>query len=175
MSYCVTDHDPQHHGVIEDLLGLVRQLATDSLLEEIAAGDSQAMAGDRSKHLAALLDLRDIYGWSLKSQPENHWYPSEPIELISFAGDGHSMRAQVFCNALLLVAQLDGCDLADMHFRWFEKPGEGWYRGLPNQWSQILQSGFAILHSETPETEKDFWDRPGAVGSWIEPEDHADG
>lgn len=153
------------------LVALVDKFAGPNLLAEIADGDSQALPNDGPKHLAALHDLRDNYGWSLHRQPNNHWYPSEPVELISYAADHHSQSSQVFCNALLMIADLDGAGCDVMHFRWFHHPGEAWFRRLNDPWGSALLAGFAVLHRAADPYERENWARPQAQGKWIE-EDH---
>ncbi len=171
----MTDQDLRRQQAIDGLLTLIRKFGTESLLEEIADGDSYAMPGDTPKHLAALHDLRDHYDWRLAKQPDTSWYPREPIGLISYAVDNHSTSAQIFCNALLLVAELDGSDQDDMHFRWFKSPGEAWFRALANPWKDAFLAGFAVLHAQTSDLEKGFWMTPDAQGKWIEPKDDTDG
>ena len=166
----------QRQQVSDDLLALINRFAAESLLEEIADGDSQAMPEDTPKHLSALHELRDVYDWRLSRQSGNSWYPREPIELISYAADDHSLQAQVFCNALLMVADLEGATGGEfMHFRWFHAPGEAWYRALSDPWGPALLSAFAELHAEVSELERDFWNRPDAMGQWIETQEDDDG
>ena len=174
-SCCVTDLSASRQRAADTLRTLIRKFATETLLEEIADGDSQAMPDDVPKHLAALHDLRDTYDWSLARQPNNHWHPSEPIELISYAVDDHSYNAQVFCNPLLLLAQLEGSDQADMHYRWFKSPGETWFRALMPPWHDAMLAGFSALHVETSELERGFWATPDANGKWLGTEDGSNG
>ncbi|MEM8655279.1 MAG: hypothetical protein AAGF36_11075 [Pseudomonadota bacterium] len=155
--------------MIDDLLALIRKHATDALLNEVACGDSYAGEADILKHRAALDDLRDHHGWRLERQPENTWYPSEPIELIAYAVDGYSKLAEMCCNALLMVAELDGAEHDHMAYRWFQTPGEAWFRALDNPWRTALLTGFAVLHAESNALERAFWSAPDAKGQWIEP------
>ncbi len=165
----------RHERVVEDLLVLIRKFATESLLEEIAYGDSQALHEDPPKHLAALHELRDRYDWRLHKQPNNSWHPCEPIELIAYAVDHHSKHAQVFCNALLVVSELDGTEQDYMNYRWFEAPGEAWFRSIDEPWGPALLAAFALHHAEVHEMEREFWGRPDAKGRWITPTEHDDG
>ena len=171
----MTDMDARREQVINDLLTLVRQHSTEFLLEEIADGDSYAMPEDQAKHLSALHDLRDHYDWRLRNQPDNSWYPCEPIELISYAVDGRSKLAEMFCNALLVVSELDGTEQDYMNYRWFQSPGEAWFRDLDEPWRSALLAGFALRHADSNVLEREFWTRPNAKGRWIEPEGKSDG
>ncbi|MEL7256817.1 MAG: hypothetical protein AAFN80_03105 [Pseudomonadota bacterium] len=171
----MTDPDKRHEQVIDDLLALIREHATEPLLEEIADGDSYAMPEDRVKHLAALHELRDHYDWRLRKQPDNSWYPCEPIELIAYAVDGRSRLAEMFCNALLVVSELDGTEQDYMNYRWFQSPGEAWFRGLDDPWRSALLAGFALRHAEGNELERAFWQGPDAKGRWIAPKGEEDG
>ncbi len=166
----MTDLDARREQVINDLLALIRKYSGELLLKEIADGDSQAMPKDGVKHLAALHDLRDSYDWRLQKQPDNSWYPCEPIELIAYAVDDHSQHAQIFCNALLVVSELDGTEQDYMNYRWFQSPGEAWFRGLEEPWRSALLAGFTLRHAEGNELEREFWQSPDAKGKWIEPE-----
>lgn len=166
----MTDLTQQRQQVIDTLLTLIRKFTTEALLEEIAGGDSQAMPEDSIKHLNALHDLRDRYDWRLYKQPDNSWYPCEPIELIAYAVGHHSKPAQVFCNALLVISELDGTEQDYMNYRWFEAPGEAWFRSLQEPWCSALLAGFTLHHAELHPLERDFWERPDAKGKWIEPE-----
>ncbi|MEM7521421.1 MAG: hypothetical protein AAF307_10325 [Pseudomonadota bacterium] len=164
----MTDVSSERQKVIEDLLVLLRKFAGPNLLREIAEGDSQAMRGDEKKHMTALEELRDTYDWRLFRQPKNHWYPCEPIELIAYAVDHHSQPAQVFCNALLVVSELDGTEQDYMHYRWFETPGEQWFRNLNDPWRTPLIAAFAFHHANSSDLEREFWANPTAKGRWIE-------
>ncbi|MEL7131554.1 MAG: hypothetical protein AAGK77_03980 [Pseudomonadota bacterium] len=155
--------------VIDDLLVLIRKHATEALLDEVSYGDSYASEADVLKHRAALNTLRDQYEWRLVRQPGNTWYPSEPIELIAYAVDGGSTVAEMFCNALLLIAELEGSEYDYMGYRWFQTPGEAWFRALEDPWRTALLNGFAVLHAESNALEREFWASPDANGSWIEP------
>ncbi len=167
----MTETSAQRQQVVDDLLVLIRKFAGPLLLQEIAEGDSQAAAGDDKKHMAALEELRDTYDWRLFRQPNNGWFPCEPIDLIAYAVDHHSQPAQVFCNSLLMVSELDGTEQDYMHFRWFEAPGEAWFRNLNEPWRAALLVGFAYLHAQADDFEREFWDKPGAKGKWIEAPD----
>lgn len=145
--------------VIDDLLALVRKFAAETLLEEIANGDSQAMPSDTPKHLAALHELRDRYDWRLNKQPNNHWHPREPIELISYDVDGRSRSAQTFCNALLMISDLEGGQMGYTDFRWSDAPGEDWFLALPEPIGPTLLAGFEVLHREEAEAEDAFWSK----------------
>lgn len=167
----MTDTSTARQKAIDDLLVLIRKFAGPLLLQEIAEGDSQAMRGDDEKHMAALQELRDTYDWRLFRQPNNSRYPCEPIELIAYGVDHHSQAAQVLCNALLMVSELDGTEQDYMHYRWFETPGEAWFRNLNDPWHDALMAGFAVLHAEAHDFERGFWGKPGAKGKWIEASD----
>jgi len=159
----VTNTRPTRTEVIDTLVSIVRETATPQVLDEIASGDSQGVAGDDKKHRTALRDLFELYDCRLTRQPNNHWYPSEPIELIAFAVDQHSKTAQLVCNALLMIAELDNCDVDQMNHRWFGSPGEDWYRALAPLFRDPLLAGFEILHSEMSELERTFWDGQTAM------------
>ncbi len=79
------------------------------------------------------------------------------------------LLAQVFCNALLMVAELDDYNLDHMSFRWFRAPGEAWFRGLQDPWREALLAGVAVRHAEAKALERDFWTTADAKGTWIEP------
>ncbi|MEL6452671.1 MAG: hypothetical protein AAFQ19_15560 [Pseudomonadota bacterium] len=166
----MTDQTAQRQQVIDDLLVLIRASAADNLLVEIATGDSQALPGDDKTHLAALHALRDSYDWRLFRQPDNSWYPCEPIELITYAVDSHSRAAQVFCNALLALSELDGTEQDYMAYRWFHTPGEAWFRALPAPWGPALLAAYAVHHAESHALEREFWGAADAKGAWIEPQ-----
>lgn len=166
----MTDTAALRQQVIEDLLVLIRKFASDGLLHEIANGDSQALTSAPPRHLAALHDLRDAHDWRLNRQTVHGRHPREPIELIAYAVDGHSLAAQMFCNALLAVAELEDAARDNMHFRWFNAPGEAWFRALNDPWRDALIAAFALRHSEVCAMERKFWAGPDAKGQWIEPE-----
>ncbi|WP_135504094.1 hypothetical protein [Roseovarius aestuariivivens] len=155
----MAERDPRRRATTETLVRLVRDAATPDLRTEIAEGDSQAAAGDDRKHLAALNDLIDTYDCRLTRQSDNSWYPREPIELISYASDGHSRTSQVVCNALLMIAELEDDAQGHMAFRWFKTPGEAWFRALPDGFRDPLLDGFEALHADMSELEWQFWQR----------------
>lgn len=165
----MTEKKAERQQVIDDLLVLIRKYASDALLDEVARGDSYANEADVLKHRAALDDLRDRHDWRLVRQPESSWYPSEPIELIAYAVDGYSKSAEMFCNALLMVAELEGSEYDHMGYRWFQTPGEAWFRALNDPWHAALLNGFGVLHAESNQLEREFWASRDAKGCWIEP------
>lgn len=171
----MTDTQPTRTEVIETLVAIVRETATPQVLDEIASGDSQGAAGDDKKHRAALADLFENYDCRLTRQPNNHWYPSEPIELIAFAVDHHSKTAQLVCNALLMIAELDDSGVDQMNHRWFGRPGEAWYRALAPLFRDPLLAGFEILHSEMSAFEREFWDGQTAMQRLRDAEGKTDG
>lgn len=169
----MTDTSSQRQQAIDALLPLIDKFASENLPQEIAGGDSQAMTGDAPKHLQALHEQRDTYHWRLVRQ-QNSWYPREPIGLTAYAADHHSKPAQMFCNALLLVADRDGSGQDYMDYRWFHSPGEAWYRGLNDPWHTALLAEIAALHANAHEMEREFWAGPNTKGAWIEAKDDSD-
>jgi hypothetical protein len=141
----VTDKVAARAKAIADLIALVKA-APNTLLEEISVFDSQMACGDEVKHLAALKELWTTYDCSLYRQPDNSWYPLEPIELASYAVDGQSDLLSAYCNALLLIADLEDGQHDYMDYRWNHTPGAAWFEGLPERFRAPLLEG--LRHAE---------------------------
>lgn len=137
---------------------VVRETATPRVLAEIAGGDSQGALGDEAKHADALQALFDEYDCRLNRQPNNAWYPCEPVELIAFAVDGHSVTAQAVCNLLLMIEELEDGGRYDVNYLWFQTPGEAWFRALAPKFRDPLLAGFEVLHAEMSDMEREHWD-----------------
>lgn len=129
---------------VDALVKLVRGVG-DAVLEEIAYGDSQAQAGHPEKHLAALREVVDDYDCRLNRRPNSSWFPSEPVELVSYGVNGDSLPAICACNALLMISDLEGGDFGYMDYRWTEKPGEDWFKGLPELYRGPLLDGMDVI------------------------------
>ncbi|MFK7834763.1 MAG: hypothetical protein AB8B60_00955 [Sulfitobacter sp.] len=164
----MTDTDPNRQKVIDDLLALVRASVTDELMQVIAEGDNYASPEEDKTHRTAIQTLCDTYDWHLAKMPESDWYPSEPIELISYAASDDPKTAIIICNALLMVAELEGLGRDFMHFRWFDSPGEAWFRDLDEPWLAAFLAAFKIHHAETQDWFRRFIDRKEQNGTWIE-------
>jgi hypothetical protein len=142
--------------VIEALVALAKT-APETILKEIAGFDSHARAGDDVKHLAALKALWTTYECRLNRQPNNSWYPSEPIELASYAVDGQSQTLSAYCNVILLIADLEDGHMGYMGYRSEVKPGRAWFEALPEDFRGPLVAGLDMLLSERSEQEIAFW------------------
>ena len=155
----MTDTTGQRAQVVADLVALAKTARPD-ILVAISEFDSQSMPSDFPKHLEALKDLWTTYECRLNRQPDNSWYPLEPIELASYAVDGQSTVLSAYCNVILMIADLEDGRHDYMGYRWFQTPGSDWFIQLAPGFRDPLLAGFHILHSDLSEFEQDFWNGP---------------
>ncbi len=130
--------------VISALAAVIRA-APRAVFETIAQGDSHAVPGDAERHLRALDEVVTRFDCNLNTQPDNHWFPREPVELVSWGADGHDPRTIAVANALLMIADLDGGGVDYMFHRWDGRPGAAFFTALPADLRDPLLTGFDLL------------------------------
>ena len=132
--------------MVADLVAIARTMPRE-VIKAISVFDSQMIRGDEVKHLAALEDLLTTYDCRLHLQPDTSWYPSEPIELASYAVDGQSVQLAAYCNVLLMIDDLEDGRMDHMDYRYTQTPGAAWFEALPDPFRVPLLEGFALLQS----------------------------
>ena len=139
--------------VIKQLIALVRK-APSGTLENIARGDSQGLPGDEKKHLPALQEVIDQFECHLERQRDNHWYPREVIELVSYGSGSEGLWAICVSNALLMISDLESDKFDYMSFRWERSPGKPFFENLPEPFKGPIMAGFDLLLARW---ERDGW------------------
>lgn len=129
---------------VNALVRLIRDAPPD-VIAAVANGDSHSGEADNGKHLAALREVIAEQHCRLDRQADNHWFPREPVELVSYAADGQGIAESCVANALLMIADLEGGHMDYMDFRWHHSPGRAWFEALPEHYRTPLLDGFAVL------------------------------
>lgn len=143
---------PTKAEVVAALVALVRA-APEQVIVNIAQGDSYADPADNAKHLTALKAVIDVHDCRLDRQANNHWYPREPLELVSYGADGQGLAETCVANALLMIADLSSGTQDYMDYRWHHTPGRAWFEALPERFRTPLLEGMKLLLAE--------WDAEG--------------
>ncbi len=131
---------------VAGLVALIRS-APDQVVVNIAHGDSYAGGDNDTKSVGALRDVIDDLDRRLERQPNNHWNPREPIELVSYGVDGQGLFETVVANALLMISDLELGDYDYMSYRWQQTPGQTFFEGLPERFRTPLPAGSDILRA----------------------------
>lgn len=144
----MTDSADEAEAVARAVAGLVALIraAPKSKIDAIAQGDSYASPADDAKHLAALREVVQQLDCRLDRQPDNSWWPREPVELVSYGVDGCDDEVVAVANALLMISDLETDKFGYMDYRWTNSPGEAFFRSLPERLGAPLLAGFRVLH-----------------------------
>ncbi len=119
------------------------------MFETIANSEPYAVPGDADRHLRALDEVVTRFDGNLNRQPDNTWFPREPVELVSFGSGGRDPGVIAVANALLMIADLDRGRADYMFLRWHRHPGAAFFNALPPDLREPLLAGLAILR-DTP-------------------------
>ena len=143
----MTETPDENARIAEAVAGLVRVIraAPDEVVRSVAYGDSYEYEEGHRKSLKALREVVDDLDCRLERQPNNHWHPREPIELVSYGVDGNGLFETVVANALLMISDLEGGEFGYMDYRWHHTPGRAYFEDLPERFRPPLMAGFDIL------------------------------